>query len=176
MSVEGPVTRTSRQTGSTQEPLVSCLCVTESRPAFMPWLLWCFDRQSWLNRELVIVDSSTEPFRVSGRDDVRVIAAPPGAGVARKRNLAIAQARGEIITWFDDDDWQHPDKLMWIVEALGDRAMYAGSRHGWWVILANSLRASKSDEGWRQQTRPINRPIYAANQKFSPGSGAHLYV
>ena len=26
-------------------PFVSCLCVTEGRPAFMPWLLWCFDRQ-----------------------------------------------------------------------------------------------------------------------------------
>ena len=63
-------------------PLVSCLCVTEGRPAFMPWLLWCFDRQQWPHRELVIVDSSPQPFQAGGRDDVRVVTAPPGTPTA----------------------------------------------------------------------------------------------
>jgi hypothetical protein len=90
-------------------PLISCICVTENRPAFMPWLLWNFDRQRWPDRrcrskrELVIVDSSPEPFRAAGRDDVRVVTAPPGTGVARKRNLGLQEARGEIVAWFDDD-------------------------------------------------------------------------
>ena len=73
------------------DPLVSCLCVTENRPAFMPWLLWCFDRQTWANRELVIIDSSAQPFTVPSRDDIRVIPAPCGTSVGRKRNLALAQ-------------------------------------------------------------------------------------
>jgi glycosyltransferase involved in cell wall biosynthesis len=118
--------------------LASCICVTEGRPAFMPWLLWNFDRQHWPGRELVIVDSSPEPFHVPGRDDVRVVAAPPGTGVARKRNLGLQAARGEIVTWFDDDDWQHPHKLTWLVEALQGGAPYAGSRHGWFVDLAGA--------------------------------------
>jgi glycosyltransferase involved in cell wall biosynthesis len=101
----------------------------------MPWLLWCYDRQSWPRRELVIVDSSPEPLQVAGRDDVRVVTVPPGTGVAWKRNLALQEARGEIITWFDDDDWQHPDKLAWLVEALSNEAPYAGSCHGWFVDL-----------------------------------------
>ena len=42
---------------------VSCLCVTEGRAAFMPWLLWCFDRQTWPHREFVIIDSSLERYR-----------------------------------------------------------------------------------------------------------------
>jgi glycosyltransferase involved in cell wall biosynthesis len=110
----------------------------------MPWLLWNFDRQRWADRrcrskrELVIIDSSPEPFSVGGRDDVRVVTAPPGTGVARKRNLGLQEARGEIVTWFDDDDWQHPDKLNWLVEALQGGAPYAGSRHGWFVDLAGA--------------------------------------
>ena len=50
---------------------VSCLCVTENRPEFMDWMLWNYDRQTWPERELVVVDSSGAPFS-SGRDDVRV--------------------------------------------------------------------------------------------------------
>lgn len=116
-------------------PLVSCLCVTEGRPAFMPWLLWCFDRQNWSQRELVIIDSSPEPCLITDRNDVRVVTAPQATGIAKKRNFALQEARGEIITWFDDDDWQHPDKLTWLVEALSDGVSYAGSCHGWFVDL-----------------------------------------
>ncbi len=39
-------------------PLISCLCVTEGRPAFLPWLCWGFERQTWPHKELLIVDSS----------------------------------------------------------------------------------------------------------------------
>jgi hypothetical protein len=42
-------------------PLFSCLCVTEKRTPFLPWLLWNFDKQTWVNKELVIIDSSPEP-------------------------------------------------------------------------------------------------------------------
>lgn len=60
------------------KPLVSCLCVTEDRAAFMPWLFWNYDRQSYARRELVIVDSSTIPFEPLGRSE-RV----PGASARR---------------------------------------------------------------------------------------------
>jgi glycosyltransferase involved in cell wall biosynthesis len=123
---------------SDEEVLISCLCVTENRPAFIPWLLWCFDRQTWKHRELVIIDSSAEPCSVSGRDDVQVIAVPEGTSVAAKRNRALEEAAGEIITWFDDDDWQHPSKLSLLAEALTDETPFAGSRDGWFVDLIAS--------------------------------------
>jgi hypothetical protein len=115
-------------------PLVSCLCVTEGRPEFMPWLLWGFDRQTYARRELVIVDSSTEPF-VSPRPDVRVIVADPGTNVPTKRNLALGAARGAVIAWFDDDDWQHPARLEQLVEALSAGALVAGNSRSWFVDL-----------------------------------------
>ena len=116
-------------------PLVSCLCVTEGRSAFMPWLLWCFDRQTWPHRELVIVDSSRKSFQMVGRDDVRVVSVPPGTWVGRKRNVALQAAHGAILTWFDDDDWQHPHKLACLVAALHHGASYAGACRGWFVDL-----------------------------------------
>lgn len=114
--------------------MVSCLCVTDNRPAFMAWLLWNFDRQTWQERELIIVDSSAKPY-VSNRDNVRVIAMPQGTNVPTKRNRAIEAAQGEIVTWFDDDDWQHPSKLEWLVAALANGAIYAGGTHSWFVNL-----------------------------------------
>ena len=131
-----------------KEPLVSCLCVTEGRPAFMPWLLWSFDRQAWKRRELVIVDSSPSPFQIQGREDIRIVSAPPGTPVAIKRNRALKEARGQIVSWFDDDDWQHPCKLVQVVDALSEGAIYAGSSQGWFVDL-NQLRcAPYRGSGW----------------------------
>jgi glycosyltransferase involved in cell wall biosynthesis len=123
-------------------PLVSCLCVTENRHAFMPWLLWCFDRQTWARRELVIIDSSDEPSKINNRSDIRVIPVAPETGVAKKRSCAIQEARGEILTWFDDDDWQHPKKLDWLVDGLGDDMPYTGTNRGWFVDLAKRRCAS----------------------------------
>ena len=117
------------------EPLVSCLCVTEGRPAFMPWLLRAFDCQTWPRRELVVIDSSPVPWRIAGRDDVRVFAAPPGSKVASKRNQALRAAAGDCVCWFDDDDWQHPRRLEVLLEALRDGAMYAGIESAWFVNL-----------------------------------------
>lgn len=128
-------------------PLVSCLCVTEGRAAFMPWLLWCFDRQRWPHRELVVVDSSPQPLQLADRADVRVVAAPTRTSVAAKRNLALGAARGEVVAWFDDDDWQHPDRLACLVAALGSGAPYAGSRQSWFVDLAQAT--CEPYRGWR---------------------------
>lgn len=133
---------------SEKEVLVSCLCVTEGRPAFMPWLLWCFDRQVWPLRELVIVDSSEKPFHVAGRDNVRLVAMPVGTCVPKKRGRALQKARGEVVTWFDDDDWQHPHKLSWLVDALSNGAGFAGSRRGWFVdLMASRCAAYRAPRG-----------------------------
>src|SRR4051794_9670806 len=69
--------------GRAELPLVSCLCVTEGRVQFWPWLWWNFIKQDHPRRELVIVDSSPEPIAV---DDprVRVVTATPGTSVAVK--------------------------------------------------------------------------------------------
>ena len=107
--------------------------------------LWGFDRQTWPRKELVVVDSSPAPF-ASRRSEVRVITAPPGASVPSKRNLALAAARGEIVAWFDDDDWQHPERLTETASAVAAGASVAGAGAAWFVDLlgggAYAYRAS----------------------------------
>ncbi|MDX6511428.1 MAG: hypothetical protein QOE36_932, partial [Gaiellaceae bacterium] len=61
--------------------LVSCLCVTEDRPAFLPWLLWNYRKQDYEARELVIVDSSSELSRMADEPGVTVVPCPPRTSV-----------------------------------------------------------------------------------------------
>jgi glycosyltransferase involved in cell wall biosynthesis len=113
-------------------PLVSCLCVTESRAEFWPWLWWSFAKQDYENRELVVVDSSPDPLASEDRR-VRVVTAVPGTWVAVKRNLALREARGSVVAWFDDDDWHHPRRLSLLVGSLSAGAAVAGSTRSWFV-------------------------------------------
>lgn len=107
---------------------ISVLCVTEDRPAFMPWLLWNFKRLDWPDKELVIVDSSERPFACKQKN-VRVIPAP-GRSVPAKRNIALTEASGDFVTWLDDDDWRHPN---FVKELLPKAAPVAGGRTAWFV-------------------------------------------
>lgn len=114
------------------KPLISCLCVTHERPEFMPWLLWNFDRQTYPNKELIIVDSSKRPF-ARKHPRVRVIHAPD-ANIPQKRNIALAEAGGDFITWLDDDDWAHPTRLQTLADLIGHNTL-AGGRWSWFVDL-----------------------------------------
>jgi hypothetical protein len=114
------------------QPLVSCLCVTESRPQFWPWLWWSYVKQDHPHKELVVIDSSPEPM-VGDRPGLRLLSALPGTSVAAKRNMALRAARGSVVAWFDDDDWQHPRRLSLLVRALSSGARVAGHRTSWFV-------------------------------------------
>ena len=120
---------------------ISCLCVTEDRPAFAEWVLWNFEKQDFAERELVVVDSSRGASALPESDSVRVLRAPPGTSVPAKRNLALAAARGELLTWFDDDDWQHPRKLSLLAAALAGKPL-AGARQSWFVDLKSGRSAA----------------------------------
>jgi glycosyltransferase involved in cell wall biosynthesis len=115
--------------------LFSCLCVTEGRPAFLSWLLWNYRKQTYPRRELVIVDSSDAALPATAEPDLTVVQCPPRTSIPRKRNLAVEAARGDLITWFDDDDWQHPRKLSLLAAALAPDGVCAGSKRSWFVDL-----------------------------------------
>lgn len=122
-------------TTSREADLVSCLCVTEDRAAFLPWLLWNYHKQDHRCSELLIVDSSRDPLPQPDDPRVKVLRCSPGTSVARKRNLAVQAAKGTFVTWFDDDDWQHPRKLSILTATLGEDGLLAGPTHGWFVDL-----------------------------------------
>jgi Glycosyl transferase family 2 len=121
-----------------ESDLVSCLCVTEDREPFLPWLMWNYLKQDYRPRELVIVDSSREPLSSPSDPTVRVLRCAPGTSVARKRNIAVEAARGTLVSWFDDDDWQHPRKLSILAAALGGEAGLAGPCRSWFIDLRHA--------------------------------------
>jgi glycosyltransferase involved in cell wall biosynthesis len=113
----------------------------------MPWLLWCFGRQTWPHKELIVVDSSREPLS-ERRADVRVLAVPPGSNVPAKRNIALGAARGRFVAWFDDDDWQHPARLEEAVPLLTAGASLASAGRSWFVdLLGDGIYPYRSRDG-----------------------------
>jgi len=93
--------------------LISCVCVTERRPNFIKRAVECFDAQTHVEKELVIVDSFYEP-------SVRIPAALrpgvvylrcPNFSQGRRLSLGMHSASGMLLQKWDDDDVYGPEFL-----------------------------------------------------------------
>lgn len=104
---------------------ISCLCVT-NRLQFMPWLVWNYSKQTYPYKELIVV--SDEPVWLPGARNLVSV-----GNIAAKRNLALLAATGDAVAWFDDDDWQHPDRLTILAGQMTDE--YAGCKSSWFMDL-----------------------------------------
>jgi glycosyltransferase involved in cell wall biosynthesis len=95
-------------------PLVSCIMPTFNRRRFIPLALERFREQTYPNRELLIVDDGTDRIEDLVREEpaVRYLRVDRRITIGAKRNLACAEARGEIVAHWDDDDWYSRDRLM----------------------------------------------------------------
>ena len=96
-------------------PLLSCLMVSRGRLVPARFAIDCYRRQSWPNRELVIVcgdpDSELPDFLATLRDPtIRYVTAAPGA-LGDLRNVSVEEARGTLLCQWDDDDLCHPQRL-----------------------------------------------------------------
>lgn len=74
--------------------------------------------QTWTNFELLIVDDcspdqTAEVVRQLAEQDsrIRVLHTPVNSGPYVARNIALREARGDLVTCHDADDWSHPRKL-----------------------------------------------------------------
>ena len=90
---------------------VSCILSTRDRPQFLRQAIRCFERQTFPDRELVVVDGGDDPVEelCAGRASVRYVRADAGAEYGTCLNLAAQHARGEIVQVIDDDDYSLPD-------------------------------------------------------------------
>ena len=163
--------------------------VTRGNIELMRYSLACYRRQSYANRELVVV---TEPesgekvraFITSQNDlNVAIFEAPSGLTLGDHRNLAAARARGAILATWDDDDLSDPIRLEVAVRVLretGAAAMFISRLLVWWPrrkVAAISQRRfwEQSIAAWRNQM-----PIYAALSRredsavITPFSSTHF--
>ena len=101
-------------------PLASCLMPTHNRRQFVPKAIEFFLRQDYAHRELIIVDDGTDAIEDLVPDDARLRYFRQGrkSTIGAKRNFACAQARGEILVHWDDDDWMAERRLSYQIQNL----------------------------------------------------------
>jgi glycosyltransferase involved in cell wall biosynthesis len=143
-------------------PMISCLMVTYDRLVLAKRAFRSFARQTWPNRELVVVTAGSERFRRALADDaaaagiagaVRFVVAGADSTLGALRNLALDAARGGIVCQWDDDDYSHPERLQTQASyllahgadacCLTDHLQYIEDRHtAFWVDWTDGGRLS----------------------------------
>lgn len=106
-------------------PLVSCLMVTANRPLLVARAVKCFERQTYENRELVIVDDGKddlsellESSSVSSKIRYLKLSPYPRLSLGELRNISINNSLGEWCCQWDDDEWYHPERIEHQVSAV----------------------------------------------------------
>lgn len=157
----------SSRNSVSSRPLVSCLCVTRNRVALLRRAVACFQRQTYAERELIILCESDDVATQSYVEDhlcddprIRLVTVDVNEKLrlGALRNRAIAEARGEIVCQWDDDDWYRSDRIQrqkahldttrkpvcvlrrWVVFNSATREAYLSERRAW----EGSLLAYKS--------------------------------
>ena len=130
-------------------PLISCLMVTRGRRALLEFAIDGFARQTYPNRELVIVcDSPALPqddpleraIRAAHCPNIRLIRVDGagrqgGATLGELRNIAVDHAAGRYVCQWDDDDLYDPCRLEMqqrVLAAAGAQACLLGRWMIWW--------------------------------------------
>lgn len=119
-----PTSRPAVEFNPEDAPLVSCIMPTFNRRSYVPQAIRCFLRQDYPNLELLIVDDGSDDIRDCVPDDerIRYIRLGEKLKLGAKRNFACAEARGEFIVHWDDDDWYPSWRVSAQVRALIDNA------------------------------------------------------
>lgn len=99
--------------------------VTADRPRLCRRAIRCYQRQTYANKELVVLDNGAEPIkplleRLPEQDVVYLHEEPsPARTIGALRNRALEAATGPfVVPQWDDDDWSHPKRVERQVEVL----------------------------------------------------------
>ncbi len=130
-------------------PLISVALPTRDRSDLLQRAIGSVRRQSYGNWELLIVDDGSVDGTASllaGLADERVRRLTArGGGACAARNLALAQARGQLIAYLDDDNYMHADWLKAVAWAFEQRpeaeVLYGG------FIVDDTARIDRRGKG-----------------------------
>jgi predicted O-methyltransferase YrrM len=114
---------TAAQPAPQMLPLVTCIMATCDRRSVASKAIDYFKRQSYPNRELIVMDDGTDAIEDLLPPDprIRYIRMPHRRTMGAKHNLCCEAAAGEIIVHWDDDDWMSDSRLDYQVTALMKR-------------------------------------------------------
>ena len=158
-----------------RNPLVTCLMITRGVIPILRHSAECFRRQSYANRELVVVsehdahNNVQEFFRSHDYNNVKFVRVPSGIPLGNLRNIGISYSSGDIIAVWDDDDLYDPDRLKDGVDVLLDCGRAAAAILSqlliWWP--ARKLLFISERRGWEASMISWRStiPIYPALEK-----------
>jgi glycosyltransferase involved in cell wall biosynthesis len=127
--------------GSANLPRISCLMVTRDRVSLAALAIDCFRRQSYPNRELIVVDDSTETAlerHIASLEDrsIRYMRRESNAeSLGELRNHAASLATGAYVAQWDDDDLSHARRLeiqMAAIRTFSTGAAFLLREFIWW--------------------------------------------
>jgi glycosyltransferase involved in cell wall biosynthesis len=120
---------------SSAKPFVSLCTPTFNRRPFIRTMMECFKNQDYPadRMEWIIVDDGSDPVRdiieASKLPQIKYVHIPEKMVLGKKRNYMHSLCRGEILVYFDDDDYYPPERVSHAVETLANNpgALCAGS-------------------------------------------------
>ena len=102
---------------------ISALVITKSRKHLAPWWMWNISKQTRQPDELIVVEASEYTdeqlvdFDAMVRDafpeipSIRIFLLPHNKITGESRQVALQESTGDMITWWDDDDYFSPNRL-----------------------------------------------------------------
>lgn len=125
------------------------MATTPDRKRLLPKAIEYFSRQTYSPKELLVLDEGQEDWGVP-IVNVRRVRVPSGASLGEKLNLAIPQAKGEIIIKCDDDDWYHARWMESLVDALlkAEPGVHISTVTRFLTLLLPEWKTMTSQDGW----------------------------
>ena len=123
----------AKQSKPIKYPLVSLCTPTFNRRPFIPFMIKCFEHQTYPKDriEWIIIDDGTDPIGdlVTHIPKVKYFFYEEKMVLGKKRNLMHSKCSGDIIIYMDDDDYYPPQRISHAVETLQNNPKYlfAGS-------------------------------------------------
>ena len=169
---------------------ISVVTPTGGREQRLRAMVRCFQAQTHADRELLILDDGPQPSRwCEALGDPRVsyrFIAQGKHSLGEKRNLLAADAQGELIAHFDDDDLYAPHYLERMAGLLGGAdlltlsawfALHEQTGQFFWWDSAQALahRFAVSGAGITPQTRPPGEVAAALDPNLWGYGFSYLY-
>jgi glycosyltransferase involved in cell wall biosynthesis len=113
---------------SKKKPLVSICTPTFNRRPFIPFMIQCFEHQTYPKDriEWIIIDDGTDPIKdlVSHIPQVKYYYYSEKMVLGKKRNLMHKKCSGDIIIYMDDDDYYPPERIEYAVQMLQENPTF----------------------------------------------------
>jgi glycosyltransferase involved in cell wall biosynthesis len=145
------------------DDLVSVILPVHNGAKFVEFALESALRQTHRNLEVVAIDdgSTDDTLKIlekyAARDPrVRVFSQANG-GVARARNRAIAEARGEFIAPLDADDLWEPSKIASQLQRLIESGEETGFVYSWWIWIDRNGVVLDRSPRWKIEGEAFER-------------------